>query len=102
MMESSHDDLRISISVCLGKVGVCDSAMFLEEVNKKLTNDTASFYFVSIKEFLSVVYEGMSSIDKTHFKEIFTILSQNAKSKNDSIRSPSMKYLLLSVRRSVS
>lgn len=87
MMESSNDDLRISISVCLGKVGVCDSTLFLGEVNKKLNNETASFYFVAIKEFLTVIYEGDSTVDKEHIKQIFDILNQNAKNPNDSIRS---------------
>ena len=87
MMVSSHDDLRLSISICLGKVGVCDSSLFLEEVIKKLNNETASFYFISVKEFLSIIYEGEHTIDKSLIKEIFAILSNNAINTNDSIRS---------------
>lgn len=87
LMDSSNDDLRISISICLGKVGVCDSTLFLEEVNKKLSNETSSFYFVAIKEFLTVIYEGDSTVEASHIKHFFDILSQNSKSSNDSIRS---------------
>lgn len=87
MMETSNDDLRISISICFGKVGVCNSTLFLEEVKRKLYDQTGSFYFVAIKEFLTVIYEGDSTIDKEHINQFFEILSQNAKNSNDSIRS---------------
>lgn len=87
MMETSNDDLRISISICFGKVGVCDSTMFLEEVKKKLNDQTASFYFIAIKEFLTVIYEGDSTVDKEHINQFFEILSLNAKNPNDNIRS---------------
>jgi len=87
MMQSSNDDLRLSISVCQGKIGVCNSKLFLETVSHNLSGEGALYSFNSIKEFLVVIYEGIVSVEKSHFISLFKLLVENAKNSNESIRS---------------
>jgi hypothetical protein len=88
MLTQSHEEMKVSVAICLGKIGTSVPELYKKIISSHISEGKiASYYFLSLKEFLSIVYHEGLKLEQSVASELFAILNSNASNNNDNIRS---------------
>lgn len=73
MISSSKDEIKVSIAVAVGKIGLGDPTSFL---SKTCSQNPTKFTFVSIREFLSRLSDSKANIEDKELQSLYNWLYQ--------------------------
>jgi cullin-associated NEDD8-dissociated protein 1 len=86
-LTKNNEEIKLSLSVCIGKVGVSDPQAFINLILKNTDKTLIPYYFIAIREFLHVVSTGQSkNVDANHITELFNLLALHAKADDEKLR----------------
>ena len=55
MLPTCNEDIKSSLAICIGKVGVRDPQDFIKIITSNTKKQSIAYHFVSIREFLHVI-----------------------------------------------
>jgi cullin-associated NEDD8-dissociated protein 1 len=86
-LSSTNEEIKLSVSVCIGKIGVCNPHDFINLILKNSNKTLIPYYFIAIREFLHVISTGQSNkVDSKNIIELFHLIVSHAKDEDEKLR----------------
>lgn len=73
IIKSTKEELKVAISISIGKIGLCNSNYFLTQI---ISKPATKFSLVSLREFLSLLSEKKSQVDVGSLGKVFEWLNK--------------------------
>lgn len=85
MLPTCNEDIKSSLAICIGKVGVRDPQDFIKIITSNTKKQSIAYHFVSIREFLQVISSTVKK-DISNIVSLFNILVSCAKDEDEKLR----------------
>jgi hypothetical protein len=85
MLPTCNEDIKSSLAICIGKVGVRDPQDFIQIITSNNNKQSIAYHFVAIREFLHVISSTVKK-DISNIVSLFNILVSCAKDEDEKLR----------------